>query len=104
MEAIGDIMLVKFGVDISRLNREIRRSLPLVSRTCNKRKVLSVISSTYEGNHSAGSLHYSNDAYDISSTKVRYRLVFAEIKGKLGKNYDVVFERDHIHIEYDPKS
>ncbi len=97
-------MYVKFGVDISRLNREIRRSLPLVSRICNKHKVLSVISSTYEGHHDAGSLHYSNDAYDISSTKVRYRPVFAEIKGKLGKKYDVVFERDHIHIEYDPKS
>ncbi|KKL24939.1 hypothetical protein LCGC14_2410310 [marine sediment metagenome] len=102
-ETIGDIMYVKFGVDISRLNREIRRSLPPVRRICNKHGVLSVISSTYEGNHGVGSLHYSNDAYDITSTKIRYSDVFAEIKVKLGKKYDVVFEIDHIHIEYDPK-
>ncbi|HDZ13949.1 MAG TPA: hypothetical protein ENH60_03490 [Pricia sp.] len=62
-----------------------------------------MISSTYEGNHDAGSLHYSNDAYDISATEPRYRPVFVEIKGKLGKKYDVVFKPTHIHIEYDPK-
>jgi len=96
-------MLIKAGVDISRLNREIRRSLSRVEAVYNEHIEEFVITSTFEGNHGAGSLHYSNDAYDVRLPFNEIQEVFNVIKETLGNPYDVVFERDHIHIEYDPK-
>lgn len=97
-------MLIKAGVDISRLNREIRRALSTVSDLFSGHDAELVITSTYEGNHSAGSLHYSNDAFDC-----RYSLLHSDFGQEtfldsLGDEFDVVFYLGHIHIEYDPKT
>ena len=96
-------MLIKAGVDISRLKRPIRRILREVAVIVweIERQEL-VITSTYEGNHSEGSLHYCDEAVDIRSWQ-KARKVRDEIKRRLGKDYDVIYESDHIHIEYDPK-
>jgi len=96
-------MLLKAGVDISRLNREIRRSLSMVEAVYDEYIQEFVITSTFEGNHGAGSLHYSNDAYDVRLPFKEIKEVLNAIKETLGNSYDVVFERDHIHVEYDPK-
>jgi len=96
-------MLIKAGVDISRLNREIRRSLPRVQVVLDRYDEELTITSTFEGNHGEGSLHYCNDAYDMRKpTEYAYELK-VELEIKLGKSFDVVSESDHIHIEYDPK-
>jgi len=96
-------MLIKAGVDISRLKPEIRKKLSgietiILSRDSEEM----VITSTYEGDHGAGSLHYANMAVDIRKLK---KVVYAaaDIKQWLGKDYDVVVEGNHYHIEYDPK-
>ena len=96
-------MLIKAGVDISRLNREIRRALPRIQTILNYQSEELVITSTYEGNHGLGSLHYCNDAIDMRLPGNNVGLVVGEIKEKLGKDYDVVQEGNHIHIEWDPK-
>ena len=96
-------MLIKAGVDISRLNREIRRALPKIQRELNEFEQELIITSTYEGTHGEGSLHYGNDAIDIRIDAPNIREVKEEMKEKLGKSYDVVYEGDHIHVEYDPK-
>lgn len=59
-------MLIKAGVDISRLRPEIRKKLTEIERIVDAvgREEL-VITSTYESNHSAGSLHYADLAVDI---------------------------------------
>jgi hypothetical protein len=96
-------MLIKAGVDISRLKRPIRRILGRLAVICWEiEKQELVITSTYEGNHSEGSLHYCNEAVDIRIWKSP-RKVRAAIKQRLGNDYDVIFEGNHIHIEYDPK-
>ena len=96
-------MLRKAGVDISRLNREIRRSLPVVQKALNEWNEEIIITSTYEGNHGEGSLHYHNDAYDIRLPKHNPVGVTALIREAIGKDFDVELEKDHIHIEHDPK-
>lgn len=100
-------MLLKLGVDISRLNKEIRRTLPKVDRAVSRFKDEAVITSTFEGTHSPGSLHYCNDAYDLRLPRalLSHELgeLRAEIQRVLGKDYDVVLEKNHFHIEYDPK-
>jgi hypothetical protein len=96
-------MLIKAGVDISRLRPPIRKKLNEIARRVwdIEQKEL-VITSTYEGNHSEGSLHYANLAVDIQRT-ANGITVTSDLIGKLGDDYDIVLEPDHIHIEYDPK-
>jgi hypothetical protein len=96
-------MLIKAGVDISRLRPEIRKKLNLIANRvwAIEQKEL-VITSTYEGNHSEGSLHYANLAVDIRRAK-NGNTVTSDLIGKLGDDYDIVLESNHIHIEYDPK-
>jgi len=62
-------MLLKLGVDISRLNREIRRALNIIADVYIMKGEEAVIISTYEGDHSPSSLHYRNDAVNIRKPK-----------------------------------
>lgn len=96
-------MLIKAGVDISRLNRNIRRAIAKVDKLARGFHQELVITSTYEGNHGAGSLHYANDAFDIRNMEHRNAEFAALIPINLGLDYDVVRKSDHIHIEWDPK-
>jgi len=99
-------MLVKLGVDISRLNREIRRTLDIVEAVFEEIGEEAVVSSTFEGNHSAGSLHYSNDAYDVKLPKKADRWkVFNSLREKIDKRFDLYYADGYpcFHIEYDPK-
>jgi hypothetical protein len=96
-------MLIKAGVDISRLRPEIRKKLNEIARRAwSIGKVELVITSTYEGNHSEGSLHYASLAVDIQRGPYG-SILKDELRDKLGMDYDVCLEADHIHIEYDPK-
>lgn len=96
-------MLLKPGVDISRLNRPIRRSLEKVDRIFAEHQEDLVITSTCAGNHSPSSLHYGNDAYDCREPKQAVIRILDRIRATLGQDYDIVVEQDHFHIEYDPK-
>ena len=96
-------MLIKAGVDISRLKRECRRSLPKVQTVLDEWGDELTITSTYEGVHGEGSLHYADEAYDIGLGKRDPLEVKDLIADELGDAFDVLFEFDHIHIEHDPK-
>jgi hypothetical protein len=65
-----------------------------------------VITSVCDGQHIAGSKHYTGNAIDFRSAgwpvDIR-KIVIKDLKTELGKDYDVVDEVTHIHIEYDPK-
>jgi len=96
-------MLLKLGVDISRLNREIRRALNVVNRLFMAHGQEAVVTSTYGGNHSAGSLHYANDAIDIRLPDPPIAGLVNRLRVNLGPDFDIVKESDHIHVEFDPK-
>lgn len=99
-------MLVKLGVDISRLNPEIRRTLKHVEDIWLEEEFAeAVITSTYEGNHSPHSKHYSDDAYDVrlpSSSVSVCNGTCAKLRTKCGEDFDIVLSGNCIHIEYDP--
>ena len=97
-------MLIKPGVDISRLNRAIRRTLPTLDRIYRNLNSELVITSTYEGTHVPGSLHYANDAIDIRFPERAYDETIDKISTELGKAYDCLKSTNCIHIEYDPKT
>lgn len=96
-------MLIKTGVDISRLRPEIRKKLGKIESFIHKIAYEEmVITSTYEGNHSASSLHYANLAVDVRRPN-KPESTIREIKRLLGPDYDTILYNSHIHIEYDPK-
>lgn len=65
-----------------------------------------VITSVLDGIHSNNSLHYVGRAFDIRVwiyTEYQIKMLMLELKKVLGNGYDIIFEEDHIHIEFDPK-
>jgi hypothetical protein len=65
-----------------------------------------IITSCTGGKHSHKSLHYKGYAVDFRTMNVNPSVaesVAMRLKNALGNNYDVVLEKDHLHIEYDPR-
>jgi hypothetical protein len=96
-------MLIKAGVDISRLERNTRRGLRKVADIFLRYDQEVIITSAFEGNHGAGSLHYANQAFDVRFPSDDKENIEASIFEELSNDFDVLMESDHIHIEYDPK-
>jgi hypothetical protein len=59
------------------------------------------ITSGTDGKHMEGSFHYQGKAVDIRLLGPRTAEFMAAMKKRLGANYDVIREADHIHIEED---
>ena len=64
------------------------------------------VTSTNDGKHMKGSFHYKDLAFDLRtwylSASEQKKLV-KDAKAELGKDYDIVIEKTHIHVEYDKK-
>ena len=67
------------------------------------------ITSANDSRHGDASLHYKDRAFDIRIYNITGRVhheaeLWAQRLAKaLGDGYDVVKEKDHIHVEFDPK-
>ena len=96
-------MLIKAGVDISRLERNTRRGLQKVAHVFVAYEQEVIITSTFEGNHSAGSLHYAHQAFDVREPEINLKKIADQDEKSLVSDFDVVDEATHWHIEYDPK-
>lgn len=59
-----------------------------------------VITSGKDGIHGTDSLHYEGKAVDLRTWNVLASLV-EQIKAHIGPDFDVILEKDHIHIEFD---
>lgn len=107
-------MLVKMGVDYSRLKMPMRRALTVIDDAY--KEVVgeeAVLTSTYEGDHMPGSLHYADLAADFrlwvyamdirDKVRLAVKRKLAERFGKL--KFDVLFSAEDraLHVEYDPK-
>jgi hypothetical protein len=62
------------------------------------------ITSANDSKHMATSKHYSGEALDFRTWEIQGRepTIALALREKLGEDYDVVIESDHIHVEYDP--
>ena len=57
--------------------------------------------------HSRQSLHYTGCAIDIRTRhidKSKLPSIVEHLNSTLGKNYDVILEGNHLHIEYQPRN
>ena len=55
--------------------------------------------------HMEGSKHYGGGALDFRTWYLKDKPTFARgLQGELGSDYDVILEKDHLHVEHDPES
>lgn len=95
--------MIKIKTGVRPRNLVIAAALANVSES---EKLTLVITSGTDGSHMNSSKHYQGDALDIrisNLTQGQILLVMAGLKARLGKDYDVILESDHIHCEWDAK-
>ena len=65
-----------------------------------------VVTSGSDGQHKVNSKHYTNEAIDLRTFHLQGNeldTVVQALKNTLGKDFDVVIEASHLHLEHDPK-
>jgi len=97
-------MKIKRGATIAGLDIRMRPVLVEADKLWRKLGKELVITSGLDGTHSAGSLHYYRLAVDLRTRyfKQAGESVAKELQEQLGSDDDVIFHRNHIHVEYDP--
>ena len=105
-------LYLKDGVRIlgAHFDHEMVRILDVARRTAPKMERDAVwVTSANDSRHSDLSLHYKNQAFDIRIYNIagdvhhEAKLWAERIQQALGPDYDIVYEKDHIHIEFQPK-
>lgn len=82
------------------------RLLVLCAAAANTAAALGVdvtITAGTDGCHMTGSKHYTGEALDIRLLGEHTEEFKAALAERLGTAYQVVLEKDHIHVEYDPR-
>ena len=62
-----------------------------------------VITSVLDGKHMRASIHYIGGAVDLGLPGKDGVTARSQIAHRLGPDYDVILESNHIHIEWQPK-
>lgn len=103
------IRLKDESVKVEKLKDVIKTKLLGLANICKTiegEKYMMTITSGHEltSRHMKESKHYTGEAIDIRKFDMKNtKIVLEEIREYLGNDYDVVEEKTHIHIEYDPK-
>lgn len=84
------------------------KNLVIAAAVANVAEVMGltlVITSGTDGVHMPKSKHYTGEALDIRISNLGNSVgaVVQSLRDRLGHGYDIVLEKDHIHIESDPK-
>lgn len=101
-----DMLRFKEGVQVT-FTKEVNTILEQAEFTFQANGYSCVCTSGTDGKHMEGSLHYKARAVDLRSHHVAADAlpkIMDELKERLGKDFDVILEGDHIHAEHDPKS
>ena len=99
---------IKPGVNMSGLRPEMAIVISIAESVIQEFEpaVGLVITSALDGKHSRASLHYVGFALDFRTRELpeELKISFAdELRIALGRQYDVVLEKTHLHVEFQPK-
>lgn len=101
------IKLKSINVKVNELKAELKTKIFDIALTIRKiegENYTVVITSGNDSKHMKKSKHYSNEAIDIRTNNMGNPVeVTKELKKLLGKDFDVILETTHLHIEYDKK-
>lgn len=102
-------MKIKQGVTISGIQPEILMAACIIDTLYSQeygRPEGVTITSITDGKHKTGSKHYIGQAIDCRThyfDKQTKHELKRDIANALGAEFDVVLEKTHIHVEFDPK-
>lgn len=99
-------MILKQGVKISNLQPQLIIAIIVSNGVYYAHGKELVITSVDDSKHGTNTLHGKGFAFDLRTNYFlngEAQRVANEIRAKLTNDFDVVLERDHIHIEYEPK-
>jgi hypothetical protein len=102
------MLKIKGGVTLHGLSPQMLLAVIAVKDIYDRRGKDVVLTSGNDGKHSVNSKHYVGNALDFRTNNLddptlEGPIIANELNKALGRDYDVLFEGDHIHIEYDPK-
>lgn len=100
-------MQIKAGVKLNNLKPQTVVAMVVTESIFQQVGFPFVITSGSEGKHMPGSKHVEGLAFDFRTRELPEAAkddVFGYLKGDLGKDFDVIREGDHGHVEYDPKA
>ncbi len=95
----------KEGVEL-RITKPINKLFDAVVTACNELCVDAVVTSGTDGKHGEHSKHYTAEAIDLRIFHIQpqfHQTLVKRCKELLGKDFDIVLESDHVHLEFDPK-
>ncbi|MCP3977223.1 MAG: hypothetical protein GY720_22265 [bacterium] len=105
-------MKIKRGVKINGAKPELLFGLLICQRVYEEHGVELRVTSICEGRHKRASAHYTGRGADLGTKSEANGQQYGQslkaeitagLKEDLGSEFDVILERDHIHVEYDPK-
>ena len=98
-------MQIKPGVRIYGIQPELAIALMIAKDVYHEHDEQDrfVLTSVADGKHARGSLHYVGQAVDLRRPLVSPGSITESLKYRLGADFDVVLEKSHIHLEFQPK-
>ncbi len=100
-------MLFKPGVKIFGITPELMTGLLVADGIYHAQGFKMVVTSVVDGRHSLTSLHYAGQAADLRTRNMGTDDTKQEIgnliRESLTSEFDVVVEKTHIHLEFQPK-
>lgn len=101
--------MIKPGVDLRNLVPQMAVAYTVAALIYQKFGYVCTITAAFDGVHMTNTLHQRDGlcrALDLRTNTLNPHdipLVHAMLKEALGPQFDVVLEKDHIHMEFDPK-
>jgi hypothetical protein len=96
---------IKDGVVFKEFNIYLLNMIKVASDVGDLLKTQMTITSGVDGKHADDSLHYKSLALDFRTrnlTPDQEERAIAELKSRLGGQYQVIKEVDHIHVQHHP--
>lgn len=100
-------LTLKPGVDVRGLRIETLLAVLVFYDLIGHTATGLTITSVMDGKHKEGSKHYSGFGFDVRTRDMEpnfAKWAATTAQERLGDQYDVVLESDHIHVEFDPKT
>lgn len=98
------MLSIKPGVRIHGIRPELLLGVLVADGVLSDMGKECILTSVIDGTHQSGSLHYIGCAVDIRSRHLAEpNEVVTLLRTALDDDFDVIYEGDHIHIEYQPK-
>lgn len=97
----------KHGVKLFGMRPELGAALTVVEGVFRDAGYPATVTSVTDGSHSNASLHYTGCALDLRTRDIpqgELEILKTTMRDRLTIEFDVVLEKDHFHIEYQPKT